>query len=412
MKRAGIEAAAQPAAPAGPAPRIYGADFWFVFAATFALNMAINLFVLFPLFIVGLGGGASVIGMIAALGSAAALLCRPGLPLAIDRIGRKQIAIWSMVLDAIAIALYAPLQALRWPIYAVRALNGAAEGTARVALFAMLFSVLPQERHSEGMALFSVNGMIPAALAPMLGEEIIKRFGFTAFFITAVAFLLIGAAMMGMVANDPESEPSTARRNSAGPEAVPSYRDLIFSPALAPLWIVTLLFSIAVMSRLNFVAPFAYQKGITRVAWYFFFYASAAVTLRLLGGRLMDRFGAIRILPPSLLIVGAGIALVAGTGEPGMLNLAAVVGGLGHGLTYPALSLLVIRRTTPSAMGHASTVYTSLYDLGAMIGPYALGVIASFIGYAPMFVIAGSCAIAAGLYLIAAEPAAISRRIA
>ena len=117
------------------------------------------------------------------------------------------------------------------------------------------------------------------------------------------------------------------------------------------------------------------------------------------------------MLAPSLITLGLGIALLSGTGRPGILDLAGGIGGLGHGFTYPALSLLVIRRTQPSAMGRTSTVYTSLFDLAAMIAPYLLGLIASRAGYAPMFLIAGTCAISAGFYVGAAERV-LRRRIA
>ena len=44
-------------------------------------------------------------------------------------------------------------------------------------------------------------------------------------------------------------------------------------------------------------------------------------------------------------------ALVARTGRAGWLEMAALVGGLGHGYLYPALSALVITRTEANAMG-------------------------------------------------------------
>jgi len=69
--------------------RGYGRDFWAVFAANFALNGAANMLVIFPLFVVRLGGGAAMIGAIAAFGSAMALVVRPALPRVIERIGRR-----------------------------------------------------------------------------------------------------------------------------------------------------------------------------------------------------------------------------------------------------------------------------------------------------------------------------------
>jgi hypothetical protein len=56
----------------------YTREFWLIFAATFALNSAANLFVMLPIFVVKLGGGASTIGEVVAIGSFAALIMRMG----------------------------------------------------------------------------------------------------------------------------------------------------------------------------------------------------------------------------------------------------------------------------------------------------------------------------------------------
>ena len=75
------EARAQPECGRGKTPgaSIYTRDFWLIFAATFALNCSLNLFLMFPLFIMKLGGGAGSIGAVVATGSLAALLTRPGI---------------------------------------------------------------------------------------------------------------------------------------------------------------------------------------------------------------------------------------------------------------------------------------------------------------------------------------------
>jgi MFS family permease len=399
-----------PAANPATAPGVgrgYGRDFWAVFAANFALNGAANMLVLFPLFIVRLGGGAAMIGAIAAFGSAMALVVRPAVPLAIERMGRRSTVFWALMIEGISLALYIPLHSLGLPMFAVRALHGVCEGTARVALFAMLFNILPEGRHGEAMTIFSLNGMMPAAFAPMIGEEIVRRLGFAAFFVTAAALCACGAIAMARVSD----ELGFRARASDAVDSSTGYRELLLDRALIPVWIATLLFSAAIASRLNFVAPFASQQRVAHVGVYFVVYSAAAILVRLTCGRLVETMGEERILAPSLITLGLGIALLSATGRPGILDLAGVIGGLGHGFTYPALTLLVLRRTQPSAMGRTSTIYTSLFDIAAMIAPYLLGLIASRAGYGPMFLIAGLCALAAGLYVGAAE-GVLRRRIA
>jgi len=386
-------------APAPIAPRDgYQRDFWLVFAASAALSLATNLFVFFPVFIVRLGGGAAIIGALAGVGSLAALGVRPGVGALIDWRGRRWTALWSVLLEAVAIALYVPVHALGWPIYAVRLLHGAVDGTARVALFAMVFDILPQGRRGEGMALFSLCGIGPAAFGPLVGEALMKRFGFALFFYAASALCLGAAAAIAMLNDD---RPFGVAQQCEGGERT-GYRALLLDPDLLPLWLVAFTFSIAISPRNNFVAPFAYQRGIAHVGWYFAVYSAIAVAVRLLGGRLMDRVGVERIVPPSLGLLAFGIALLALTGRGGALLGAAVLGGLGHAYTYPALSALVIAHTPPAAFGRSSTIYTSLFDFAAMVAPYLLGLVATRWGYGPMFVVAGLAGALGAAYCMAA----------
>src|SRR5258708_21066736 len=78
---------------AAPRASIYSRDFWLIFAATFALNCALNLFLMFPLFIMKLGGGASTIGAVVGTGSLAALLTRPLAITPLDRLGCRWTAL-------------------------------------------------------------------------------------------------------------------------------------------------------------------------------------------------------------------------------------------------------------------------------------------------------------------------------
>jgi len=375
---------------------LYSRDFWLVFTATFALNVALNFFVLLPIFIVRLGGHANTIGAIVATAGLAALVARPGSSFAVDRRGRRWTAMWFLVLNALAMTAFIPVRSLGWPIYAVAALNGTANGTARVALFAMVYPLLPRGREGQAMAVQSLSGQGPASFGALLGEVIMRRLGFSVLFASAAALCLVAAIAVAMVAKDlPHAQQPaavSARARDGG------YLALLLHRSLLPYWIVTFCFGFAMSSRMSFIAPFAYRQGITSVGIYFTLYGVVAVFVRL-SGSVMDRLGLDRMLAPSLAVMGVGIALVALTGHLGMFEIAALIGGLGHGFAYPVLSAMLIRDTPAGHGSRASSIYTSMWDLSAMVGPFTLGILAHYAGYAPMFLIAGGVAIAAGVYL-------------
>jgi predicted MFS family arabinose efflux permease len=234
----------------------------------------------------------------------------------------------------------------------------------------------------------------------MFGELLIRRAGFGAFFIAAMALVAIGASLTWFLPGDRPTHPIEHHETSRGP----SYLVLMRDAGLQPLWLVTLLFSFSISARLSFVAPFAYQKGIATVGGYFFIYSIVGVASRVFGRRILDRVGLGRVLLPSLVILAIGMAMIAGTGHTGILDIAAAIGGVGHGYVYPALSAMVIMRTSTSAMGRSSSIYTSLYDAGTFAGPYLLGLIGEDFGYGPLFLVAGAVAWIAAVYFLAMEP--------
>jgi MFS family permease len=380
---------------AGP---LYTRDFWFVFAANFALNLATSIFVMLPAFVMHLGGGAASIGAVIAVAGVAALAVRPLNGIAVDRFGTHGVAVRFLILDALATALYIPLGSLRWPIYAVRVIHGAIDGTARVALFAMAYELLPQGRQGQAMATFTLCSMIPAAIGPIMGEEIIAVSGFGWFFISAAALCLISA---GIASRAPARRRAPADRNTHQSAPTAGFGELIRNRELMPLWIITVLWSFALASR-TFVIPFAYQEGVARVGWYFMLYCGVAVILRVFGPGVLDRVGLSRMVAPMLVLTAIGLGLIAFTGRFAMLYVAAIAGGIGHGYFYPALCAQVIGHTRAEQMGRSSAIFTSLLDLGGMAGPYALGVMAGATGYAPMFLVSAAVSIVAAIYYVPA----------
>jgi len=379
----------------------YGRDFWLVFWATFALNSSTNFFVLYSLELDSFGASPHIIGAVIGIWSLAALAARPIAGPLVERVGRRRSAMWLLAIDTFIVALYIPIGSLGWHVYAVRVIHGAVEGTARVALFALVYDLLPEGREGEAMAVFSTCGLGSAALAPILGEIIIRRLGFTAFFVAIMA--CTAAAAIATRVMHASAPPRPAISGDRGVRKI-GYNRLLFDARLLPLWIATLLFSLSISSRLSFVAPFAARQGIKSVGTYYYtVYSLTGVVVRLFSGRLVDRIGMELTLAPSLMVLGVGVALIAATGHFGMLELAAAVGGLGHGYVYPSLTAMVIGRTEAGATGRSSSIYQSLYDIGAMLGPYGLGAIAGALGYGAMFVTSGSLALLGAFYFAAAD---------
>jgi MFS family permease len=123
-------------------------------------------------------------------------------------------------------------------------------------------------------------------------------------------------------------------------------------------------------------------------------YAGALVTGPMTAG-LVRRFGGVRVLQGSLLVVAAGIALAA-LGTPAALLASALLAGMGHGPVTPGGSHLIASRTPPRRRALVFSLKQTGVPAGAMLVAAAAPAVAALAGWR-----VGVLAIAAASLLVA-----------
>ena len=369
-------------APHSPtvAPSPYTPAFWIVSAAHFCFLMGFWMFVLLPLHLATLGASESRIGVLVAIEPAAAVLIRPMLGGLLLRRGRMWVIRHGGIVNVAAVALYLVVTDLDVGMAAVRVLHGFGIGALFTSFFTYLTDIAPAERRTEAIAVFGISAMVPTALAPLLGEELILRFGFAALFAAAAAFSLASVAFAALLA-----EPEAAGEATQG-----SFWGLAAARRLRGVWMTTLVFALAMSSYMTFLAPFGHSRGLTRVGLFFLCYSLAAAGLRIVGRRIPDRFGPRRVLVPALASFTAGLYVLSDVGSSASLAVAGVLCGIGHGYLFPILSGLAVENTDRGSRGSAMALFTAVFDLGHMVGPAVFGVVAETFGYPGMFLSAAA----------------------
>lgn len=151
-----------------------------------------------PIYILALGGGALVIGLLQAMDNLlSALYSFPGGYLA-DRIGtRKSLLLFNLIaLVGFAVVILVPA----WQAVLV----GAAffiswSAISLPATMSLLYKVLPQHKRTMGVSMLSMVRRLPKAIGPLLGGVLIAvwgerdgvRFAFVAAFVLALAALFL-----------------------------------------------------------------------------------------------------------------------------------------------------------------------------------------------------------------------------
>ena len=307
---------------------LYTQRFWLACAIHFTGAMSLAMFLLFPLFIRVVGGDDLTIGLVLGSGLAVSVAARPLIGMLLDRVGRRRVLLWGGVANA---ASFAPFLLVARPggwLFGLATLHLLVGGALFAAYFTYAADLVPASRRVEGIAIFGIAGMAPNGLGPTLGEAIIARAGYPAFFLVATGFALVSLALTTRVREVGALPHHRFARATGGRREL--WR-LVTRGGLGPVMAATALFGAGINAAFYFVAPFTRDLGIAHAAPFFTAYASTTILLRFFGRRLPDRVGPHPIAVPAFAVFAAGLAALALLPAPGTLVAAGIACGAGHG---------------------------------------------------------------------------------
>src|SRR2546430_205534 len=363
--------------------------------------MSLAMFLLFPLFVRRLGGSDVAIGLLLGAGLAASVAARPLVGLALDRFGRRRVLLWGNGLNAASFLPFLALGRVGPWLLAATVVHCVLWGALFASYFTYAADLVPPGRRAEGIAVFGAAGMLTNGLGPSLGEVVIARAGFSAFFLTAAGFALLSFSLTLAV---PVPVPPAT---SAAGGATGRWRSLA-DGALVRVLLATVVFGMGVNAAFFFVAPFTRDLGLARAAPFFAAYATTSIVLRLVGRRLLDRLGPHRVAIPAFACIGAGLGLLCLLPRPGVLVLAGIVCGAGHGSLFPVLNALAIERAPARLAGTAVSLLTAASAPGVVLGTPLCGALAETLGYRAMFALVATATLS-GLAVMAVDRAIAPR---
>lgn len=361
--------------------RLLSRNFVLASLATFTHGMAFALFVHFPGFLEDLGATEVVIGLIVGFAAVASIVIRPTVGRLMDRRGRRPLILAGNALNVVALLLYLTVDQIDGWVYAIRIVHGLSEAVLFTVLFTFAADWVPERRRTQGLALFGVAGMLPIALAGVLGDVILNRWDFDVFFLSAAGFAVASLLL---------SVPLRDAPHLAGQPAARGFVESITGVHLLPLWWITFVFSFVLTAYFTFLKTFVDETGVGSVGLFFAFYAGTAITLRLTLGWVPDRIGPKRALMPAMLFLAAGLVVLSGATTDAAVAVAGILCGTGHGYTFPILYALTVTRARVAERGAAMAVYTGLFDVGTLVGGPLLGVTIRWFSYDTMFLTAAA----------------------
>jgi MFS family permease len=376
---------------------VFTRDFVLVCCATLLLTSAQSLVLTaLPVYLVRIGFAAGFVGAFIAGFAICALIARLPVGMSVDRFGSRTFGLAGAALLSVGCVLYAMVPFVSWrvpfaatipvllPIAGIaHSVGFSTHGTSASGFVAY---AAPIARRGEAVGYYGVLMNVAKGIAAGISLLIVAARGFV-FLLGIAAVLAALASILWFVLGDVE-------RTTRGTMPM-SGRFQVDRRVLLPASVASLL-SAGAGVALAFVPLVGVERGVANPGIYFTAVALTSIAFRVVAGRVADSYGRSASIVPGMLLVSAGLMLIARASSTPMLALAGVVYGLGLASADPALQALAIDVAEPKRRGSAMATYYAMVDLGVSAGSVISGQLADAVGYGGAFA-AASCAPLVGL---------------
>ena len=364
---------------------IYSREFLIMALANFFTMSSISTFFLFPLFITRHGGTKADIGIMMAVFTIASIVSRPWISEMIDRLGRKRCYTLACLvlsfLPLVYLLFKGNLSSFYIPLLLVRFIHGIGMALAFTAVMTYIADIVPKHRLNEGLGMFGVTALVALAVGPIIAEMVIRQFGFQIFFIMSGVLSVVGLLLHLPLA---ESYVDSNLGKSSQ-----SFFSILMGKRRILIVVLAFLFGLGLSSVFGFLTPYAEEKQLTFISLFFITYSTGAVAMRFFGGRLADKVGERRIIPYAFIITSSGIGMLTLLSGDLILIVSGLICGSGHGLLYPCLNAVALRKEPQDIRGKIMGIFTGSIDSGFFLGLILFGYIGNWFGYPVLFLIAG-----------------------
>ena len=341
---------------------IWNPMFISVFIANFCQQMGQQMMnSLVPKYSNSIGIAPSLVGVIVSVFAFTALLSRPITGPALDSFSKKKLLILMQSFVFISFLGYG-LSRNASSIMISRVFHGIGAGVTAPLCLALASNSLPDDRLANGVGVFTLGQAVAQAIGPNVGIVLSEAIGFNKTF-------FIGAAITGLaiILSCFIHEPETKRL----PYKITLNR--IFSRGGIKPAILMMFLGMCYNCISSYIPVYGEVRGIPNIGWFFTAYAVTLIFTRPTFGKLQDKYGFDKVLFPGFVLLIFCLIILSRSDSMPMFLLAAVIGGLGYGVSQSAIQALSMRCSLREERGAAgSTNYIGM-DVGSMIGPIIAG---------------------------------------
>ncbi len=323
-------------------------------------------------------GGAEYKGFIISLFTLTAALSRPFSGKLADTIGRIPIMIIGAGVCFIIGFVY-PLVGSVAGFLFLRLLHGFSTGFKPTGTSAYVADIVPMNRRGEAMGILGVFGSLGIAAGPAVGGFVAHLYSIDIMFYTSsFSAILSVIILMGMKETLPDKQKFKWHQ-------LYMKRGDLFEPRVKPPSIIMFLSAYSFGVVLTIIPDFSDYLGVANRGYFFASFTAASILVRVVAGKISDKYGRTTILRYSTLTVMVAMVLVGTSQTPFMFLIFAALLGIAAGMNSPTIFAWTIDLSDPLRRAKAmATMYIAMevgIGLGALITGFLFNNIAARIPY-------------------------------
>jgi MFS family permease len=308
-----------------------------------------------------------------------------------DRVSPRLLTATGALITAISAFLCARATSFSW-LVGYRVIEGLGSAFYVITIMALFARTVAAEQMGKAMGFYQSMILLGISFGPTIGGVVGELWGLRApFYVMSVFALIVALLTWSLVTNEVGSphEPRSKR-----PPIAAVARQVLNRRFLYVLILTFCVFAVRAGARSNLIPLFGGERGgLSESEIGLVLSASALANFAVLwhAGALLDRRGRQRIALPTL--VATALICFAFAASPGFANLLVMSTALGVALGYlaPAPAAMVADLTPRTLLGPVIGIYRMAGDVGLLVGPVALGAVATNFGFEAAFFTAGAC---------------------
>lgn len=382
-------------------------EIWVLVGAAFTIAIGFGLVApALPQYARGFGVGVAAASAIVSAFALMRLLFAPMSGRLVQRLGERPVYLGGLLIVAVSTGACALAQTY-WQLLVLRSLGGVGSTMFTVSSLALVIRMSPPGERGRVSGVYSTSFLIGSISGPLVGGALAGLGLRAPFLIYAVALLVASFIVYAALRNSPLALPEVH-----GDTPVMTFREaLAKSEYRAVLWSNfgngAAVFGVRMaLVPLLVVEVLKYDEALAGVALTVFAAGNAVVLF--LSGRWSDRLGRKPFLIAGTLVCAVGTGALGFAPNLAWLLVASFVAGFGSGMFTPAQQAAVAdiigagRRGGPVLAGFQMSA-----DLGTVLGPYVVGLLAERFSYGFAFGLTGILLVSAALaWLVVPEPLA------